>query len=111
MALPDKSKDSAKKVQVEEMFDNISPKYDLLNHLLSANIDKIWRKRVIRMLAKHQPNEILDVATGTADFAIVAAKISNSKITGIDISEGMLEIGRKKISKLKLQKQLQCNRL
>ena len=106
MALPDKSKDSAKKVQVEEMFDNISPKYDLLNHLLSANIDKIWRKRVIRMLAKHQPNEILDVATGTADFAIAAAKISNSKITGIDISEGMLEIGRKKISKLELEKRI-----
>ncbi len=107
MALPDKSKTSAKKVQVEEMFDNISPKYDLLNHLLSANIDKIWRKRVIRMLAKHHPSEILDIATGTADFAIAATKIRNSKITGIDISEGMLEIGRKKISRLKLEKKIE----
>ncbi len=107
MALPDKSKTLAKKVQVEEMFDSISPKYDLLNHLLSANIDKIWRKRVIRMLAKHRPDEILDIATGTADFAIAASKISNSKITGIDISEGMLEIGRKKISRLKLEKRIE----
>ncbi len=107
MALPDKSKTSAKKVQVEEMFDNISPKYDLLNHLLSANIDKIWRKRVIRMLAKHHPSEILDIATGTADFAIAATKIRDSKITGIDISEGMLEIGRKKISRLKLEKKIE----
>lgn len=107
MALPDKSKTSAKKVQVEEMFDNISPKYDLLNHILSANIDKIWRKRVIRMLAKHHPSEILDIATGTADFAIAATKISNSKITGIDISEGMLEIGQKKISRLKLEKKIE----
>ena len=110
MALPDKSKDSAKKVQVEEMFDNISPKYDLLNHLLSANIDKIWRKRVIRMLAEHQPSKILDIATGTADFAIAATKISNSEITGIDISEGMLEIGRKKISKLKLEKRIELTK-
>lgn len=107
MALPDKSKTSAKKVQVEEMFDSISPKYDLLNHILSANIDKIWRKRVIRMLAKHHPSEILDIATGTADFAIAATKISNSKITGIDISEGMLEIGQKKISRLKLEKKIE----
>ncbi len=107
MALPDKSKTSAKKVQVEEMFDNISPKYDLLNHILSANIDKIWRKRVIRMLAKHHPCEILDIATGTADFAIAATKISNAKITGIDISEGMLEIGQKKISRLKLEKKIE----
>lgn len=110
MALPDKNKTSAKKVQVEEMFDNISPKYDLLNHLLSANIDKIWRKRVIRMLAEHHPVEILDIATGTADFAIAATKISNSKITGIDISEGMLEIGRKKISKLKLQERIELTK-
>lgn len=110
MALPDKSKDAAKKVQVEEMFDNISPKYDLLNHLLSANIDKIWRKRVIRMLAEHQPSKILDIATGTADFAIAATKISNSEITGIDISEGMLEIGRKKISRLKLEKRIELTK-
>ena len=84
---PDLSKTSAKKVQVEEMFDNISPKYDLLNHLLSANIDKIWRKRVIRMLAKHQPNEILDVATGTGDFAIAALKTGAVKAYVEDLRE------------------------
>jgi demethylmenaquinone methyltransferase/2-methoxy-6-polyprenyl-1,4-benzoquinol methylase len=110
MALPDKSKKAAKKAQVEEMFDDISPKYDLLNHLLSANIDKLWRKRVIRMLEKNQPSTILDVATGTADFAIAASKIQNAKITGIDISEGMLEIGRKKVSGLQLDQRIELKK-
>ena len=89
------------------MFDDISPKYDLLNHLLSANIDKLWRRKVIRMLEKRQPKTILDIATGTADFAIAASKIKDSMITGIDISEGMLEVGRKKVLKLGLSSKIE----
>lgn len=89
------------------MFDDISPKYDLLNHLLSANIDRLWRRKVIRMLEKRQPKTILDIATGTADFAIAASKIKDSMITGIDISEGMLEVGRKKVLKLGLSSKIE----
>lgn len=99
MALPDKNSDLSKKGQVEEMFDNISPKYDLLNHLLSVNIDKLWRKNAVRKLKTSQPRHVLDVATGTGDFALAISKLSNVKITGIDISEGMLAVGRKKIEK------------
>ena len=98
-ALPYKNSEQSKRDQVEEMFDNISPRYDLLNHLLSANVDKIWRRRSIKKLRTYQPTNILDIATGTGDFAIAATKIRGTKITGIDISEGMLEVGRKKIEK------------
>jgi demethylmenaquinone methyltransferase / 2-methoxy-6-polyprenyl-1,4-benzoquinol methylase len=98
-ALPNKKSQQSKKDQVEEMFNNISPKYDLLNHLLSANIDKLWRKNAINKLKTHQPKLILDIATGTADFAIAATRIKGAKIVGIDISEGMLEVGRMKIEK------------
>ncbi len=97
VALPNKKSAQSKKVQVEEMFDNISHKYDMLNHLLSANIDKIWRRKTIKKLSGFKPKTILDIATGTGDFAIAATKIKGAKITGIDISEGMLEVGRKKI--------------
>lgn len=96
-ALPYKHSEHSKKSQVEEMFNNISPRYDLLNHLLSANIDKLWRRKTIRMLRRYRPEYILDVATGTADFAIEAVKLENVKVVGIDISAGMLEIGQKKI--------------
>lgn len=98
-ALPNKKSEQSKKDQVEEMFNNISPKYDLLNHLLSANIDKLWRKNAINMLKPYQPELILDVATGTADFAVAATRIKGTKVVGIDISEGMLEVGRKKVEK------------
>ena len=98
-ALPNKKSQQSKKEQVEEMFNNISPKYDLLNHLLSANIDKLWRKKTIQLLRPWKPQLILDVATGTADFAIAATRIKGAKIVGIDISEGMLEVGRKKVKK------------
>jgi demethylmenaquinone methyltransferase/2-methoxy-6-polyprenyl-1,4-benzoquinol methylase len=104
MALPYTNSDQGKKVQVQEMFDAISPKYDLLNHLLSMNIDKLWRKRAIRKLKPFAPKSIVDIATGTADFAIEASKINGSKITGVDISEGMLNIGREKINKKGLNK-------
>lgn len=97
--LPNKNSVQSKKNQVEEMFDNISPKYDLLNHVLSANIDKLWRRKAIKMLKPYQPELILDVATGTADFAIAATRIKGAKVVGIDISEGMLQVGRMKVEK------------
>ncbi len=99
VALPNKKSEQTKKVQVEEMFNNISSKYDLLNHLLSVNIDKIWRKKAVKKLKEIQPKLILDVATGTGDFALAITKINNVKVIGIDISEGMLNVGRKKIKK------------
>jgi len=102
VAVPNKKSKLSKKGQVEEMFNNISPKYDLLNHLLSANIDKVWRKNVIRKIRPYKPERILDIATGTADFAIAASRIEGAKITGIDISEGMLKIGQKKVLKRNL---------
>jgi demethylmenaquinone methyltransferase/2-methoxy-6-polyprenyl-1,4-benzoquinol methylase len=94
--------DSAKgkKEQVAEMFDDIAPKYDFLNRFLSAGIDVGWRKKALKQLLPHRPKKILDVATGTADVAILAARILQpEKIVGIDISEGMLELGRKKLLK------------
>lgn len=98
--IPYKEKSSGKKEQVAEMFDNISHRYDFLNHLLSMGIDKRWRKKAIELLREDQPKRILDVATGTGDFAIAGAKLSPQEIKGIDISEGMLEIGRQKLKKL-----------
>ncbi|GAB2763369.1 bifunctional demethylmenaquinone methyltransferase/2-methoxy-6-polyprenyl-1,4-benzoquinol methylase UbiE [Rhabdobacter roseus] len=98
--VPYKDKDSRKREQVAEMFDNISPKYDLLNHLLSGGIDIYWRKRAVRLLRKAQPKKILDIATGTGDFAIEALSLNPDKIIGVDISEGMLAVGREKIQKL-----------
>ena len=106
VVIPDKNSGKSKKNQVEEMFDNISPKYDLLNHLLSANIDKRWRRKVIKLLKSKQPSRILDIATGTADFSIEASKIGEAKITGIDISEGMIEVGLKKIAKRNLNQRI-----
>lgn len=99
---PYQNSNESKKEQVASMFNTIAGKYDLLNHVLSFNIDKIWRKKVIRMVSKHQPNRILDVATGTADLAIAAVKSKALRIDGIDISEGMLEVGRRKIINRKL---------
>ncbi len=106
-ALPNKKSEQSKKVQVEEMFNQISPKYDLLNHLLSANIDKLWRKNAINLLIPWQPELILDVATGTADFAIAATAIKGARVFGIDISEGMLDVGRVKILKKGLEKRIE----
>lgn len=106
-ALPNKFSEQSKKDQVEEMFNNISPRYDLLNHLLSANIDKLWRRNAINKLIKYNPKLILDIATGTGDFAIAAARINEAKVIGIDISEGMLEVGRRKLEKKKLTKTIE----
>lgn len=84
------------------MFNNISFRYDFLNHFLSLGIDRLWRKTAIRMLRSIKPRHILDVATGTGDFAIQALSLNPEKVTGIDISEGMLSVGRRKVEKLKL---------
>jgi|SRR5690349_9912454 len=90
--------EAGKKAEVEQMFDRIAPKYDLLNRLLSLGIDIRWRKKAIGYLAKAQPRHLLDVATGTADVAILAAKkLKPAKVVGIDIANQMLEIGRVKI--------------
>ena len=84
--------------QVEQMFDNIAPTYDKLNHRLSWDIDKGWRRKAIRQLVPHEPKTLLDIATGTGDFAILAAKmLKPERLIGADISEGMMEIGRQKV--------------
>ena len=89
---------------VEEMFDNIAPTYDTLNHRLSWDIDKGWRNKAIRRLAEFHPQKMLDIATGTGDFAILAAKMLRPQtLVGADISEGMMEIGRQKVAKEHLE--------
>lgn len=89
--------------QVEQMFDDIAPTYDTLNHRLSWNIDKSWRKKAIRALTAFHPQKILDIATGTGDFAILSARLLNPReIVGADISEGMMQVGRKKVEAEKL---------
>lgn len=106
--VPYKGSGESKKQQVAGMFDDIAFRYDFLNRFLSAGIDIRWRKKAIRELAMLKPQSILDVATGTADVAIMAAGILQpKKITGIDISEGMLQIGRNKIEKLGLQNSIE----
>ena len=92
--------EGSKKEQVSEMFDKIAPRYDFMNRFLSVGIDMIWRRKAIGLFKKDAPKYMLDVATGTGDMAIMAAKrLRPERIAGIDISEGMLEIGRKKIEK------------
>ncbi len=99
---PYKDSSEKKKQQVEQMFDNIAPKYDFLNHVLSLGIDKLWRKKAIRILSGYKTDMMLDVASGTGDFAIAAAKLKPSKIIGFDISEQMLNVGRVKVQRLGL---------
>lgn len=99
---PYKDSDLGKKEQVAKMFDNISKEYDGLNRVISFGIDIKWRKKVVEIIEKTNPNSILDIATGTGDLAINLAQTKASKIIGLDISEGMLEVGRKKIRKLNL---------
>ena len=95
--------DKTKKEQVADMFNKIAGKYDKMNRVLSARTDVGWRKKAILQLKKDKPRHILDVATGTGDMAIMACKLLNpEQVTGIDISEGMLELGRKKIEKEEL---------
>ena len=104
MTIPYKNSEKGKKGQIIDMFNNIAGKYDFLNHALSLNIDKIWRNKAIKAIKPLQSKEILDIATGTGDFAILSAKKLQPKhVTGIDISEKMLECGIEKIKKLDLQ--------
>jgi demethylmenaquinone methyltransferase/2-methoxy-6-polyprenyl-1,4-benzoquinol methylase len=98
------SNEGPKKAQVSEMFDRIAPRYDFMNRFLSAGIDKSWRRKAIRLFRNDKPQQLLDVATGTGDMALLAAKMLQPRqIIGIDISEGMLERGRQKITKQGLQ--------
>lgn len=94
--------DAGKKKEVEDMFDNIAPKYDLLNHVLSAKIDVLWRDTLVKWMNKDQPKEVLDVATGTGDLAIAVQKGTGAKITGLDLSQQMLNVGIEKIKKIGL---------
>jgi demethylmenaquinone methyltransferase/2-methoxy-6-polyprenyl-1,4-benzoquinol methylase len=96
---PYKSSDKSKKEEVAEMFNNISARYDFLNHFLSLGIDKLWRKKAVKMLRDVKPKRILDLATGTGDFAIALLKLKPEEIIGADISDGMLEHGRVKMKK------------
>ncbi|MDG2426344.1 MAG: bifunctional demethylmenaquinone methyltransferase/2-methoxy-6-polyprenyl-1,4-benzoquinol methylase UbiE [Flavobacteriales bacterium] len=104
-----------KKAQVARMFDNIAHRYDFLNHLFSLGIDNLWRRKAVKILARHlahsktnTPQRLLDVATGTGDFAVTAARrIPTAHITGYDLSEGMLEVGRVKMTKLGLSERVQ----
>jgi len=96
---PYKKTDTTKKEQVAEMFDNIAHKYDFLNHILSLGIDILWRKKAIRLLKPYQPKQMLDIATGTGDFALEALALNPDKIIGADISRDMLAVGVEKIKK------------
>ena len=90
--------------QVEAMFDNIAPNYDKLNHRLSWNIDRGWRRKAIRLLEPYKPQTMLDIATGTGDFAILAAQMLHPKqLVGADISEGMMAVGAEKVKKAGLE--------
>ena len=104
---PYQRENQQKKEQVEEMFDSIAPTYDRLNRLLSMRIDKQWRKNVISLLKKQQPNSILDIATGTADLAIAMNKLQPEQLIGLDLSEEMLAVGRKKLKAKQLEKQIE----
>lgn len=95
---------NGKKEQVKQMFNNIAGKYDFLNHFLSMGIDHLWRRRLVKMLSKEQPQHILDIATGTGDLAVALAKCNPKEIIGADISEKMLQVGIEKMKKKKLDK-------
>lgn len=100
-----------KREQVERMFDNIAHSYDLLNHSLSLGIDRRWRRIAIDSLRPFRPRKILDIATGTGDFAILSARrLQPESVTGADISEGMMEVGRKKVAELGLDKTISFRR-
>ena len=110
MVVPYKDQSKGKKEQVANMFNSISPQYDFLNHLLSGGIDIIWRKKAIKLLQNKGIKTMLDIATGTGDFAIEALKINPEKIVGVDISEGMLSVGIEKIKKMGLEKIIQLQK-
>ena len=110
--------DGKKSEQVEEMFDNIAPAYDKLNHTLSMGIDRSWRRKAIKYLRPFRPRRIMDVATGTGDFAILACReLQPDSLIGTDISEGMMNVGREKVKQAHLSNKISfvrefrcCNR-
>ena len=102
MVKPNQKSKSSKKSQVEKMFDSISFEYDLLNGIMTFNSHKRWKKNILNIAKKLKPKNALDIATGTADIAINLGSISDCKVVGVDISEQMLNGGRKKITKMKL---------
>jgi len=102
MLKPNQKSNISKKNQVEKMFDSISFEYDLLNGIMTFNNHKRWKKNILNIAKKLKPKNALDIATGTADIAINLGSISNCKVIGVDISEQMLNVGRKKITKMKL---------
>jgi demethylmenaquinone methyltransferase/2-methoxy-6-polyprenyl-1,4-benzoquinol methylase len=98
----------SKKEQVTQMFDNIAPAYDRLNHLMSMGIDKSWRRKAIDTLKPSHPKQIMDVATGTGDFALLACReLQPQQLIGTDISEGMIEVGRQKVKEAGLDNTIQ----
>lgn len=104
---PYKDSTLGKKEQVTKMFDTISKNYDGLNRVISFGIDVKWRKKVVKLVSETQPDTILDIATGTGDLAINLAKTSASKIVGLDISPGMLEVGKQKVAQKKLSNKIE----
>ena len=102
---PYKNSNLGKKEQVAQMFNKISKNYDGLNRVISLGIDVSWRKKVVKLIGENNPKQILDIATGTGDLAIMMASLQADKITGLDISEGMLEVGKQKIAKANLSDQ------
>lgn len=108
---PYSSDSRSKSEQIKTMFDNIAPAYDFMNRAMTFGIDRCWRRKAVDMLAKTSPREILDVATGTGDLAmLLARRIKESKVTGLDLSEGMIAVGRKKVGEAGLEERisLQC---
>ena len=99
---PNQNLTEKKKIQVTQMFDGISKRYDILNRIITFGIDVLWRKKVVKLLKKEKHNSLLDIATGTGDLVIELAKLDIDEIIGLDISPGMLEIGRRKVKKKQL---------
>ena len=98
--------DQSKKTEVEDMFDNIAPKYDLLNHVLSMKIDVLWRNTLVKWMNKDAPKLVLDVATGTGDLAIAVQKGTGAEVVGLDLSQQMLNVGIDKIKKINLDQKI-----
>jgi len=104
---PYKDSELGKKEQVAKMFDNISEDYDGLNRVISFGIDVSWRKKVVKLVGENNPKQILDIATGTGDLALMMSQINPERIVGLDISEGMLQVGRQKVAKANLSNKIE----
>ena len=104
---PYKESDLSKKEQVTQMFDKVSSNYDFLNRVLTFGIDISWRKKVVQMVGDHQAKIVLDIATGTGDLAIMLAETKANKIVGLDLSPGMLEVGKKKVTQKNLNDRIE----